>query len=78
MFTPRALPHSDESSARRLVYLRLVVSTLLIGGAILVLQMEDRAVSVAAMYGLLGVLYLSAGAIYLTYRMGIDLKMNLK
>lgn len=75
MFKPRALSHSDESSARRLVYLRLVVSTLLVGAAIMVLQMEDRAVSVAAMYGLLGVIYLSAGAIYLTFRLGVELKV---
>jgi two-component system sensor histidine kinase PilS (NtrC family) len=75
MFTPRALSHSDESSARRLVYLRLVVSTLMVGAAIMVLQMEDRAVSVAMMYGLLGVIYLSAGAIYLTFRAGVELKM---
>jgi two-component system sensor histidine kinase PilS (NtrC family) len=75
MFNPRALSHSDESSARRLVYLRLVVSTLMVGAAIMVLQMEDRAVSVAVMYGLLGVIYLSAGAIYLTYRAGVDLKV---
>jgi two-component system sensor histidine kinase PilS (NtrC family) len=75
MFTPRALSHSDESSARRLVYLRLVVSTLMVGAAIMVLQMEDRAVSVAAMYGLLGVIYLSAGAIYLTFRLGVELNV---
>ena len=75
MFTPRALSHSDESSARRLVYLRLVVSTLMVGAAIMVLQMEDRALSVAAMYGLLGVIYLSAGAVYLTFRLGVDLKV---
>ena len=73
MFKPRALSHSDESSARRLVYLRLVVSTLMVGAAIMVLQMEDRAVSVAVMYGLLGVIYLSAGAIYLTFRLGVQL-----
>lgn len=75
MFKTRALSHSDESSARRLVYLRLVVSTLMVGAAIMVLQMEDRAVSVAVMYGLLGVIYLSAGAIYLTFRAGVDLKV---
>jgi two-component system sensor histidine kinase PilS (NtrC family) len=75
MFTPRAFSNSDESSARRLVYLRLVVSTLMVGAAIMVLQMEDRAVSVAAMYELLGVLYLSAGAVYLTFRAGVELKM---
>ena len=75
MFTPRALSHSDESSARRLVYLRLVVSTLVVGAAIMVLQMEDRALSVAAMYGLLGVIYLSAGAVYLTFRVGVELKV---
>ncbi len=75
MFTPRALSHSGESSARRLVYLRLVVSTLMVGAAIMVLQMEDRALSVAAMYGLLGVIYLSAGAVYLTFRAGVDLKV---
>jgi len=75
MFTPRALSHSDESSARRLVYLRLVVSTLMVGAAIMVLQMEDRAVPVAAMYGLLGVIYLSSGAVYLTFRAGVDLKV---
>jgi len=75
MFTPRALSHSDESSARRLVYLRLVVSTLMVGAAIMVLQMEDRAVSVAVMYGLLGVIYLSAGAIYLTFRLGVELNV---
>ena len=75
MFKPRALSHSDESSARRLVYLRLVVSTLMVGAAIMVLQMEDRALSVAAMYGLLGVIYLSAGAVYLTFRVGVELKV---
>ena len=75
MFTPRALSHSEESSARRLVYLRLVVSTLMVGAAIMVLQMEDRALSVTAMYGLLGVIYLSAGAIYLTFRVGVELKV---
>ena len=47
----------------------------MVGAAIMVLQMEDRAVSVAAMYGLLGVIYLSAGAIYLTFRLGAELKM---
>jgi len=47
----------------------------MVGAAIMVLQMEDRALSVTAMYGLLGVIYLSAGAIYLTFRIGVELKV---
>ncbi len=74
MFTPRALLGSDESSARKLVYLRMVVSTMIVGATIMVLQSEDRPLTVTAMCGLLGVIYLSAGAVFFALRAGVSLK----
>jgi two-component system sensor histidine kinase PilS (NtrC family) len=78
MFVPRALSHSDESNARRVVYLRLVVSTLIVGAAIMVLQIEDKPLTVSAMCGLLGVVYISSGSVFLAIKMGVALKTILR
>lgn len=72
MFDPRALSNNGENGLRRLVLLRLIVSTAVVGAAIMLLQIEDRARSMAVLYGLLGVMYLSTGSAFLAWVRGTD------
>lgn len=72
MFDPRAQSNNGENGLRRLVLLRLVVSTAVVGAAIMLLQIENRAQSMAALYGLLGVMYLSTGSAFLAWRRGVE------
>ena len=70
MNEPRATGENGEKNVRRLVYVRLTVSTVVVGAAIMVLQIENMALSIVALYGLLGVIYLSTGSAYLAFRAG--------
>ena len=74
MTAPRAVPEILENSMRRLVLLRLIASTLVVGAAIMVLQFENRPLSMAVLYGLLGLMYLSTGISYLAFRGGVDIR----
>ncbi|MBN1163508.1 MAG: PAS domain S-box protein [Candidatus Krumholzibacteriota bacterium] len=56
---------------RKLAFIRIVVSTLIIGAAITMFNFDGNAVSIVALYSLLGVIYLSSGSVYLAYRGGI-------
>ncbi len=73
-FSPRALPAEDETRLRRLTYLRLMMATLIIGAAIMVFQAHGRALSIIALYSLLGVVYLSTGTTYIAHRTGATFK----
>jgi len=73
-FQSRAFSLEDEGKLRKLTFLRLVVATLIIGAAIVVLQFEAQANSIAVLYALLGVLYLITSSSYLCFRMGVPLK----
>jgi len=73
-FQSRAFSLEDEGKLRKLTFLRLVVATLIIGAAIVVLQFEAQANSIAVLYALLGVIYLITSGSYLCFRMGVPLK----
>jgi two-component system sensor histidine kinase PilS (NtrC family) len=72
MFDPRAQSNNGENGLRRLVLLRLVVSTAVVGAAITLLQIENRAQSMAVLYGLLGVMYISTGSAFIAWMRGAD------
>ncbi|MDD3641923.1 MAG: ATP-binding protein [Candidatus Krumholzibacteria bacterium] len=72
MFDPRALSNNGENGLRRLVLVRLIVSTAVFGAAIALLQIENRPQSMAVLYGLLGVMYLSTGSAFLAWMRGAD------
>jgi two-component system sensor histidine kinase PilS (NtrC family) len=55
---------------RTLVFLRLVVATLVVGAAVVVLQYGERGSPAGSLYGLLGVIYLTTGSLYLAARAG--------
>ncbi|MBD3180448.1 MAG: PAS domain-containing protein [Candidatus Latescibacteria bacterium] len=67
---PRAVAVQDEEKIRRLIFVRLVVATLVVGAAIILLQAQSRELSAVALYSLLGVIYLSTGAVYLGHLRG--------
>ena len=67
---PRA--YRDDKKIRKIVFIRLVVATLVVGAAIVALQLQSRELSAAALYSLLGVLYLETGSAYLAYRGGVS------
>jgi len=69
-FLPRAVSLKDEENVRKLTYLRLTVATLVVGAAIVVLQLGGTARSTGILYGLLGAIYLSTVAAYLAIRAG--------
>jgi len=54
----------------RLTFLRLVVATLVVGAAILALQLEGEPGSIGLLYALLGAIQISTGLIYLASRLG--------
>jgi two-component system sensor histidine kinase PilS (NtrC family) len=69
-FLSRAVSPVDEGNVRKLTFLRLMVATLVVGAAIVVLQLGGDSRSAGALYVLLGVIYLSAGSIYVAVRAG--------
>ncbi len=74
----RAFPTDEEDRLRKLVFLRLVLSTLIIGSAIMVLQLNAMTRSVVALYSLLGVFYLSTGSAFLAFKRGASLRMLIR
>ncbi len=70
-FFPRAGHPEDEMKLRKLTFLRLVIATVIIGAAIIVLQFYNSALSIVALYSLLGVIYLSTGSVYVAFTKGI-------
>jgi two-component system sensor histidine kinase PilS (NtrC family) len=73
-FTSRAFSWEEEKRFRKLTFMRLVVATVMVGAAIMVLQIEGKVTSMAALYSLLGVLYLSSASAYLAFRTGARFK----
>lgn len=73
-FMSRAFSGEEEKSFRKLTFMRLVVATVMVGAAIMVLQIEGKVTSMAALYSLLGVLYLSSASAYLAFRTGVRFK----
>ncbi|MGD1048744.1 MAG: hypothetical protein ABR899_08355, partial [Candidatus Krumholzibacteriaceae bacterium] len=55
---------------RKLTFLRLMVATLVVGAAIVVLQIGGEAGSIGILYGLLGAIYLSTASVYFAFRAG--------
>ena len=75
---PRAFPSEEERKLKRLVFLRFILSTLVIGAAICILQLNSRLLSVAGLYSLLGTVYLCTGSAYLAYKKGIPLGLVIR
>ncbi len=73
-FRSRASSPSDEGRLRKLTLIRLAVATLVVIGAIMVQQYDDQFVSVVALYGLLGMLYLSTVAVYVGFWIGMSFR----
>ena len=69
-FLSRAVSLADEGSLRKLTFLRLMVATLVVGAAIVVLQIGGEAGSIGILYGLLGAIYLSTASVYFAFRAG--------
>ena len=69
-FLSRAASLTNEGSMRKLTFLRLMVATLVVGAAIVVLQIGGEAGSIGILYGLLGTIYLSTVAVYFAFRVG--------
>ncbi len=57
---------------RKLVFLRLVVATVVVGAAVVVLQYGEGGAAAGSLYGLLGVIYLATGSMYLAARAGVN------
>lgn len=74
-FSSRAFSLEDEGKLRKLSYLRLVIATLVIGAAIMLLQLDNRVISVVALYSLLGAIYLTTGSSYLVFTTGVPLRI---
>lgn len=68
---PRAFESGAEDKVRRLVFIRLLVATLVVGAAVMAFQVRSDGISAAALYGLLGVMYVGTGAAYLAYSCGV-------
>ena len=69
-FRARAFSLEEEGRLRKLTAIRMIVATLVVGAAIMVLQHDDKIMSVVALYGLLGVHFLSTGIVCLGFRIG--------
>lgn len=69
-FPPRARLREDAGPVTKLIFLRLVVATLVVGAAALVLQFGQGGAQAGALYGLLGVTCLATGSLYLAARAG--------
>lgn len=74
IFPSRAFPPDEAGRLGKLVFLRLVLSTMIVGSAIMVLQMHSVTRSVVALYVLLGVLCLSTASAFLAFRLGAPVK----
>ncbi|MFO7914400.1 MAG: ATP-binding protein [Candidatus Krumholzibacteriales bacterium] len=72
---PRAVNLQDEDKIRKMIFVRLVVATLVVGAATIALQAQSRELASAVLYSLLGVIYLSTGAVYLGHRRGVPFKL---
>ncbi len=70
----RAFSGEEEEKLRKLTFIRLVAATVMVGAAIMVLQIEGSPTSMAALYSLLGVIYLSSGSAYVIFRSGVPFK----
>ncbi len=73
-FRSRAFSLEDEGKLRKLTYIRLVIATLVMGAAIAAMQLDNRFISVVAMYSLLGAIYLTTGSSYILFRTGAPLR----
>ena len=73
-FRSRAFSLGDEGKLRKLTYIRLVIATLVMGAAIAAMQLDNRFISVVAMYSLLGAIYLTTGSSYIIFRTGVSLR----
>jgi two-component system sensor histidine kinase PilS (NtrC family) len=76
-FRSRAVSPGDGGNVRKLIFLRLVVATLVVGAAIVVLQLGGAPQPMGALYGLLGVTYLSTASMYVAFRTGVPLSILL-
>ncbi len=73
-FRSRASSPCEEGRLRKLTLIRLAVATLVVIGAIMVRQYDDQFVSVVALYGLLGMLYLSTVMVYAGFWFGMSFR----
>ena len=73
-FRSRASSPCEEGRLRKLTLIRLAVATLVVIGAIMVQQYDDQFVSVVALYGLLGMLYLSTVMVYVGFWVGMPFR----
>lgn len=73
-FRSRASSPCEEGRLRKLTLIRLAVATLVVIAAIMVQQYDDQLVSVVALYGLLGMLYLSTGMVYVGFWLGMSFR----
>lgn len=73
-FRSRASSPHEEGRLRKLTLIRLAVATLVVVAAIMVRQYDDQLVSVVALYGLLGMLYLSTGIFYVGFWLGMSFR----
>ena len=69
-FRARAFSLEEEGRLRKLTTIRMIVATLVVCAAIMVLQHDDKIMSVVALYGLLGVHFISTGIVCLGFRIG--------
>lgn len=69
-FLSRALSRETGGRLRKLTFLRLVVATLVVGAAIVLVQLSGTARSMVPLYALLGVIYASTAAIDVAARAG--------
>ncbi len=72
LFPPRARFRDSAGSMIKLVFLRLVAATLIVGAAVVVLHCGESGAPMGALYGLLGVIYLTTGSMYLAARGGVS------
>lgn len=75
---PRALPVEEEEKLKKLIFLRLILSTLIIGAAITVLQLHAVVPSIVVFYTLLGMVYITTGSVYFAYRYGVSLGLLIR
>jgi two-component system sensor histidine kinase PilS (NtrC family) len=73
-FRSRASSPCEEGRLRKLTLIRLAVATLVVIAAIMVRQYDDQLVSVVALYGLLGMLYLSTVMVYAGFWFGMSFR----
>ena len=69
-FLSRAFSRESGGRLRKLTFLRLVVATLVVGAAIILVQLSGTSRSMVPLYALLGVIYASTAAIDLAERAG--------